>query len=324
MAGQTSTSGLPSPFLDLPVEIRLEIYRYLIVYGRHHEIQYSFKLHNSGNLYCPPLHLKILRVCRQVYTESSTIFYGNLTFVMLFLTNLQEMTNLFLPRIGPKNASLIRYLDVSHVVFEASSSQNHLDRFIEELLLVLDKCTGLVAVHIKSEGYICVSEDYLHTTTSHAITLADSLLCANDHPTLRRLVQYESRARSVGGLPKARRWALTSVDNHSGRWMVDCRQVSFPALIFCKKLSQHIEFDAHASKKEVLKEYPYQGPKSYLTRHAPTPIPAEYESDGDDERRDTDETSDGHKTENAASIHCHSTQAAGSVDGYMDDASACK
>ncbi len=87
--GQQNTS-VSAPFLRLPTEICLEIYRCLMLHPRHLESYPWGRFDNSAhkgtfgnNLIPVPLNAGLLRVCRRIHDEASSVLYGENSFAFV-------------------------------------------------------------------------------------------------------------------------------------------------------------------------------------------------------------------------------------------------
>src|SRR5437762_1666090 len=110
-------------FLRLPYEIREIIYKLLLISDKWIFLQPHFiKANKPVKLYCCSFSedpdndhntaswsVQLLRVCKLFDGEASQLFYGHNKF-KLSPETLQET---FLPTIGVRNASYIRYVDLS-------------------------------------------------------------------------------------------------------------------------------------------------------------------------------------------------------------------
>lgn len=111
IARMTTNGSRSKSFLNLPAEIRNEIYRYLLISPN------ALSLTRLTQRKGLELFPQILRTCKTVRTEASTILYGCNTFggVRLFwnkegaleLVNLDTILN-----CGTVNAALIRHIDM--------------------------------------------------------------------------------------------------------------------------------------------------------------------------------------------------------------------
>lgn len=96
-------------FLDLPVEIRLMIYRLLFCPSAE-PILISFYLTRSIKR-----SAQLLRVCRTCYEEASMVLYAENVFAVDWAYSGTEPSILnFLENIGAKNRQLIRHLQARH------------------------------------------------------------------------------------------------------------------------------------------------------------------------------------------------------------------
>jgi hypothetical protein len=119
-ASEAVTAPSSFEFLRIPTEIRLQIYKWLLVskvrikitktelpkvktgpYGDLQAPQFRFHHDLSNNDICP----QILTTCRETNAEATPILYGRNTWHFVVNTWFQQ----FLHHIGPRNASSIRY-----------------------------------------------------------------------------------------------------------------------------------------------------------------------------------------------------------------------
>jgi hypothetical protein len=94
-----ASAPTPSRFLDLPAEIRLQIYEYLFNHDKAKPIleQERFEPQHRGEL-----HPQILSTCRTCHREAQNLLYTNLE-----VTLISYCAESFFKQIGPENAKLI-------------------------------------------------------------------------------------------------------------------------------------------------------------------------------------------------------------------------
>lgn len=129
--------------LDLPGEIREMIFRLLLL-RRDEELLCMGN--NSSNLFrCDRLGNKlppnppILRVCRMIYHEAVSIFYGHNHFTVI-KSYISLLTKHDPSHIGRFNASLIRNMQVDKTLGSFNMNKDLLYAFAKQLLSI---CTGL-------------------------------------------------------------------------------------------------------------------------------------------------------------------------------------
>lgn len=120
----------PLAFLKLPTELRLQVYRSLLVSKYRvkitkNELQ-NTKRPSDGQSLRVRFHLdmsnndinsRVLRACRRVHDEASSILYGHNTWHFVVNTWFED----FLQHIGPNNASSIRYLHLRGFALDVSN-----------------------------------------------------------------------------------------------------------------------------------------------------------------------------------------------------------
>lgn len=110
---QSGNNKVGSPFLSLPGEIRLEIYRNILV-SEPPEVRFVFDTPGIQLLPAEQFPLNVLETCRQVFEESFHIYYNANTFIFNCVNDLHD----FLKRIGPRRRREICSLaaDLSQLV----------------------------------------------------------------------------------------------------------------------------------------------------------------------------------------------------------------
>lgn len=117
---------MPTSFLDLPPEIRNEIYKYLVV---QEEIICCVM---KSLLELPPakwkatkrsllVHVNILRVNKVINHEAKFLLYSQNRFEFINLFRFGARFEEFLKGIGPKNASYIQHLKIIFPMFDYSA-----------------------------------------------------------------------------------------------------------------------------------------------------------------------------------------------------------
>jgi len=172
-------------FLDLPAEIRLQIYEELLVRSE----PIIFRM--SGFPPSPPLYLykgayglcpALLRASKSVYREASPLLYSrnrfdfsdsDLIYTMLKLsTNCKSLAlTSFFSQIGDKNTSFIRHLYIDFPTFRDHRPETTAleDNNIKTLELIRDKCTNIAILemslydiwpfeYFKANGSLIVAE----------------------------------------------------------------------------------------------------------------------------------------------------------------------
>jgi len=113
-------------FLDLPIELRLDIFEIILTVPPTVLIQPPVTGHHGFDLaYTPPtpyierlprpdFPINILLTCRQICTDALPILYGRNTFQFEFLSASpwSHYTNRFLKQIGPSNCALLRSAEI--------------------------------------------------------------------------------------------------------------------------------------------------------------------------------------------------------------------
>ncbi|KAI1654074.1 hypothetical protein F4813DRAFT_233894 [Daldinia decipiens] len=100
----------PSPFLALPVEIRLEIFKHLLVLPPDAPSPSQKTYYQYGQHRTPwPLHPAILRANRQLYAEALPLLYRRNTFLAhnTLLTTLPRLRHAYGPVLSAHLAGLI-------------------------------------------------------------------------------------------------------------------------------------------------------------------------------------------------------------------------
>lgn len=244
------TRNPPFRFLDLPIEVRIQIYRYLL-HRQHPDniVSYCRKkkafrrtvrnhteklclLHcRDKEDYCSPVqnNSEILRVSRQCHADAMPVLYEDSQFVMHSIHNLRDFANIFLAKIGATNASMIRYLRVYHVFPKVPSTyirkKQRCNWIIDSVSRVLAACAGLEVFEFKEILINHVGK--IDENAKVAITIADGLLSDKGHPSLRRLGQRESWMNGIDRSPRTVSWALISTNNNRlGQWRIDENCVS--------------------------------------------------------------------------------------------------
>jgi hypothetical protein len=71
----------PFTFLELPPELRVEVYRYCFKVSPPIEIRFSFGIRRSKQVYYiesgDPLPFNLLRTCKQIRAEGEHVLYGD-------------------------------------------------------------------------------------------------------------------------------------------------------------------------------------------------------------------------------------------------------
>jgi 5-methylcytosine-specific restriction endonuclease McrA len=165
----------PFRFLELPLELRQEVYR--LVLSRKRQV-FQFPPDGSAATTNGPVDVRIFAVSRVVYEESIPIFYQSNTFAIdvdslpLFL---QESTG----NISPRPTALLRKVHVGLLLITPDSVLDHLipNRSIEyhltkqstwaQLWSLLESCRRLMSVEITT--YVTPSDKATHAVlTSRA------------------------------------------------------------------------------------------------------------------------------------------------------------
>ncbi|KAF7868618.1 hypothetical protein EAF04_005149 [Stromatinia cepivora] len=155
-----SISPIPQPedsklnFFDLIIEIRLKIYKELLVVAKPISFDISF---GRGHLDADAKEsvgpsLQLLRVNKQIYFEATSILYRNNTFELscaeesLTPTIFRSKNPVhFLTQIGNRNASFIRHLGIYFPWFKTcKEGQTRLEGKLLELIAA--KCTCLTTI----------------------------------------------------------------------------------------------------------------------------------------------------------------------------------
>jgi hypothetical protein len=150
LSTSTQVNSLESPLLRLPAEIRTKIFEYVLVGDKPFHIdkvlprnmrttlsncprQCPCRKAKTGCPFQPDSHISFLRVCRQIYDESSLMFYALNTFHLPLATHI---VNAFATTLCEGQRHALRYI-------ELPSSQ-----FVNEILLRHD------IPHVWSERFI--------------------------------------------------------------------------------------------------------------------------------------------------------------------------
>ncbi|KAI0389585.1 hypothetical protein F5Y17DRAFT_448480 [Xylariaceae sp. FL0594] len=161
--GPIETRQFKSLLLDLPTEIRLEIYDLLLVsrFNRWDNSSWA-----TGNTYQKPILLSsiqapqyrtmepaILRTCKQIYHEAIPILYSR----NVFSINSPGLLLQLMARIGPTNTRLIRSLDI-HIpaLLIGADKTPWLDLFH----ILPNTATGLGSVVVYWWGDVSVGKDF--------------------------------------------------------------------------------------------------------------------------------------------------------------------
>jgi len=99
---------LPFPFLKLPTELRVEIYRYVLVQNYPIYLVY----YKTVGKYPTKLALSLLRTCSDMYDECAQILYGENQFAFWSTYDHLELLR-FLNHIGPVNRRWLKTLTMT-------------------------------------------------------------------------------------------------------------------------------------------------------------------------------------------------------------------
>jgi hypothetical protein len=140
-------SHQPNRLLSLPLEIRLCIYRHVLLEQRQYiDPQRSFEDPRQN------IRRALLRTCKQIYHEARLIFYSENTFVL----SKPRAFFAFLGRIGTGNIALLRSLRIYAPGNYTTSSKAYYNRFAEQtapawyfvLNKLAEEATGLRHVYV--------------------------------------------------------------------------------------------------------------------------------------------------------------------------------
>ncbi|KAI4665318.1 uncharacterized protein J4E78_002778 [Alternaria triticimaculans] len=100
--------GPPFPFLKLPTELRVEIYRYVLVQNYHIYLVY----YKTVRKHPTKLALSLLRTCSAMHDECAQILYGENRFAFWNTYDHLELLR-FLNHIGPVNRRWLKTLTMT-------------------------------------------------------------------------------------------------------------------------------------------------------------------------------------------------------------------
>lgn len=173
-------------FLDLPLEIRHQIYLLVFPKGRPgtSALRPSYKNRCVG--WQPPyksgVDVSILYTCRQIYVEATRALYGDNKFIFFGHNVLIE----FLRRIGPRNASFVSHIEVFG---------SYYDTYNRSFTRALRLAPSLKKVTIEASLTPCsVTESEIHKLDF----LREAFSILSVHPSLDRLV-----SKYPGGLQRS-------------------------------------------------------------------------------------------------------------------------
>ena len=216
--------------LDLPLELRLEIYRFVLVTP-------SKKLINPWPVYMPRLGIDILCTCRQIYREACPVLYGDNRFLYtlslprIFSTSYQLYRHVpyhFLTRIR------LLWLEISDLR-SIGGGVDPLDHALQPLNSFVGMCSlrRLVVVFIATKMP-------LGTRRDNSWIIADEVVAALCHIRVKDEIVVKYRTRFQSNITKFRAvsesmaaqkgWAITeherdqiSFDDHCPRLLWSLR-----------------------------------------------------------------------------------------------------
>lgn len=163
MMASKRLSNLPNPspcssypsLMDLPSDVRLEIWRYLFVLGGNHEMTYFAEMydHPMIKVFRKEHIIGILRTSRAIYHEAMPIFYRYNTLCFEFGTHFER----FMSDISPK---VYEVLGSIHLIIEGRNPA--------EGFKALLRCEQLRHLHLAIYGGVLDSKKWheRHSTTS--------------------------------------------------------------------------------------------------------------------------------------------------------------
>lgn len=128
---------------------------------------------------------QFLRVCKHFHAEASQFLYGHNKFELSFAT-LEEA---FLPTIGTRNASFIRYMEIARTGFDRSKATDRIPKVLNALPSL--RCLYFTPVIETSCGNEC---QYFckHTPSQLKIlVLRLAYLVTTEHPHLKWLLEFK-------------------------------------------------------------------------------------------------------------------------------------
>ena len=176
-------SSLPVPkkpfrFLELPLELRQEVYR--LVLSRNRQV-FQFPPDGSAATTNGPVDVRIFAVSRVVYEESIPIFYQSNTFA-INVDNLPLFVQESTGNISPRPTALLRTVHIGLLLIRTDPMwdldcpiENHLTKQLKlaQLWSMLESCRRLISVEVTI--YVTMSDKATHVVlTSCAET---DLIC---------------------------------------------------------------------------------------------------------------------------------------------------
>ncbi|KAJ5116329.1 hypothetical protein N7456_000677 [Penicillium angulare] len=136
-------------FLDLPYEIRCEIYSYLLVSDKTIKLNwhlFDYKLALSTN---------ILRTCSTISLEARSFLYGKNHYSVTW-SPWASLVKIFLDKIGKTNTSFLKQIHIEMIALSAITSTDipagWFDRDVGDIKAIIELCPGLKMIEIQLGG----------------------------------------------------------------------------------------------------------------------------------------------------------------------------
>lgn len=197
---------LQGPFLALPAEVRMNIYRYLLLpdepWKPSRRYLPNYKTTNKSDI----IHPQMVMTCKACYQEAVWLLYSKCQFSFDSPAELRTFSTAFLRKIGRMNACLIKSLDFRGLFGEANKQA--LVQARDENILAYIPVTDMVDTLRFCPNVEYVELDIGDVLQSQLRELGDLLKCLLErHHTLTKAINFPGNS-IMSGVVAEKCWAL--------------------------------------------------------------------------------------------------------------------